>query len=228
MSKETVVNVASITKMFTAATILRMIEINEYKEIFPHGVDTKISDLEDILRNKYPENSEFFKYLKEQEQYEDVTLRHLLQHTHGLGSRTPACFEDILADPQKLWEAPEALNPVYLKADTTKGRFGEYKYSNTGYDLLGAIIEATASHAKGEEASYCSMVKELVIKPLELENTYTYEDKIPESITIEHGHIKNQETGEIESDCPDRYTFAAGMIRSTPSDIAKKEPGREI
>lgn len=221
VTDKTVVNVASITKMFTAATVLKMTEHEDYKEQFPGGVDTPLKHFEADLRKNYPDNTEFFDYLKEQQQYGDLTLRHLMQHTHGLGSRTPACFGDILADTGKQWGAADALKSGYLKADNDKGEFGKHEYSNTGYDLLGAIIETTASKAKGRKVSYESMVREEVIDPLGLTNTYTSEDKIPDSVPVAHGYIDNQGKGLVEQDHPDRFTFAAGMLRSTPSDINK-------
>jgi hypothetical protein len=193
--------------MFTAATIVSM---TENEERFSKGINTPLSSFMDSLKTKYSNNVDAFKYIEEYYNYSQITIKHLLQHTHGLPDITPMCFNDILSQPEKIWGAADGLKKEYFEADTTKSKFGTHKYSNSGYYLLGAIIEAESGK------SYAGMVKELVIDKLDLKHTYTYENTLPDDSV---GYSYRNNNGKADLDRTDRFTYAAGMIRATPSDI---------
>lgn len=68
---------------------------------------------------------------------DEVSLRHLLSHTHGLASRS---IEFRLAysgqhDPDTLWKLLEALEP------NSKAPLGTFKYGNLGYNIAAMLIE---------------------------------------------------------------------------------------
>lgn len=68
---------------------------------------------------------------------DEVTLRHLLSHSHGLASGT---IEFRLAysgqhDPETLWNLLERLEP------STKAPLGTFKYGNLGYNIAAMLIE---------------------------------------------------------------------------------------
>ena len=68
---------------------------------------------------------------------DEVTLRHLLSHTHGLASGS---IEFRLAytgqhDPETLWDLLERLEP------NTKAPLGTFKYGNLGYNIAAMLIE---------------------------------------------------------------------------------------
>ncbi len=72
-----------------------------------------------------------------------ISIRHLLTHTSGLFdyAMTKAFMEAIRGDPQHRWSRIEQL-PFAMTHGETYGAPGQiYHYSDTGYILLGEIIE---------------------------------------------------------------------------------------
>ena len=68
-----------------------------------------------------------------------VTVHHLLAHTSGIPSYTglPRFFEDVSRDPYKV----DAFIKKYCSEDLEFEPGSKYRYNNSGYFLLGAIIE---------------------------------------------------------------------------------------
>jgi len=72
-----------------------------------------------------------------------ITARMLLQHVSGLPdhAQLEVYFEQIMADPQRLWTREEQVTLAMSDGERI-GEPGErFSYSDTGYVLLGAIIE---------------------------------------------------------------------------------------
>ncbi|WP_020672446.1 serine hydrolase domain-containing protein [Amycolatopsis nigrescens] len=99
-----------------------------------------------------------------------MRIRHLLQHTSGvpdftgdLGS-TP---EELLAGRFRQFSGKELLDMALAHPPTFQpGEPGRWAYSNTGYELLGMVIEKVTGHSWQHE------VAERVIKPLRLDTMY--------------------------------------------------------
>jgi D-alanyl-D-alanine carboxypeptidase len=121
--------IASVTKTYTAAAILRLVErgvIALHDPISKHLPPEFITELE---RDNYRTDS--------------ITVEQLLSHRAGLDEHTavPSYISLSLANPSKHWTR---LEQVKWLVDSLQpiGRPGErFKYSDTGYILLGAIIE---------------------------------------------------------------------------------------
>jgi D-alanyl-D-alanine carboxypeptidase len=129
MTAGTPVRIASNTKTFVAAAVLRLNE-------------EELLDLDDSIADFLPE--EYVKML-EGDGYDPraMTVRHLLNHTSGLFDHTSGdrYTEAILADPMHRWTRAEQLRCAVDWGDPL-GEPGEYfSYCDTGYVLLGAIIE---------------------------------------------------------------------------------------
>lgn len=131
--------VASNTKTYVAAAILRLVETGKLgldAPIAPHLLPASIATLKaDGYR---PDR---------------ITVRMLLQHTSGIfdyattgvGGSGMALygpfFERILTDPTHRWTRAEQLALAMTTGDPY-GQPGEkYHYSDTGYNLLGEILE---------------------------------------------------------------------------------------
>lgn len=121
--------IASITKTFVAAAVLRLWEEGRL------GLDDPIAsrlpaELVDLLRGDgYDPQA--------------ITLRHLLTHTAGLFDHTesPHFGERIIADPLHRWTRAEQVAAAMAWGDPL-GKPGEvYSYSDTGYVLLGEVVE---------------------------------------------------------------------------------------
>jgi D-alanyl-D-alanine carboxypeptidase len=123
------VRIASITKTFVAITIIRLWE-------------EKKLDLDDPI-TKYI-SKEHADILQQGGYHpKEITIRHLLTHTSGLydhGS-SQTYLDKIFADPAHQWTRTEQLKGSMTWGKPV-GKPGErFSYSDTGYILLGEIIE---------------------------------------------------------------------------------------
>ncbi len=140
-TERTVYRLGSLSKQFTAAALLKLVE------------QGKVS-LDESIRTYLPNYPEAGNA---------VTVRHLLQHTSGLTNYTAQSdywrhMNDDLPRTEVLeWFASKP--PVY-----TPGT--RYVYCNTGYFLLGLIIEKVS----GE--SYEAFVQTNLLDPIGLKATY--------------------------------------------------------
>ena len=110
MTKDRVFEIASITKQFTAAAIMMLVE---------HGVVR----LDDAISQYLPNTPAA---------WSRITIRHLLTHTsgiHGTQSRVPAAAGDNTRIDNRFY-------PTTLDFQPGDG----WAYSNAGYHLLGVII----------------------------------------------------------------------------------------
>ncbi|MCW5960729.1 MAG: beta-lactamase family protein [Pyrinomonadaceae bacterium] len=183
---ETVFEIGSVSKQITAAAVMLLVE------------DGKIN-LDEKISTYLPNTPEAWK---------DVTVRHLLTHTSGVKSYTSlGGFE--LSKRYKVGDFIKELSPQPLEFEPGS----TYKYSNSGYSLLGYIIES----ASGK--SYWEFLRERIFGPLKMTNTA---DRDPQFI------IKNRATGYewengklVGRDYNLTDLFSAGAIVSTVADLAK-------
>jgi D-alanyl-D-alanine carboxypeptidase len=195
--------IASNTKTFIAAAVLRLHE-EEILEIF------------DPIRDHLPQ--EYVAAL-EGDGYDTtaITVRHLLTHTSGLFDHTsPDLYvETILADPMHRWTRGEQLRGAVDWGDPL-GEPGEfYTYCDTGYVLLGAVIEHTLGH------SMAGSVRELVdYDRLGLSSTWweTLEprpDGVPDRA---HQFFGDVDTYDFD---PSYDLYGGGGLASTVGDLAR-------
>lgn len=100
---------------------------------------------------------------------ERITVRHLLNHTSGLYDfrRTlpmpPA--PEFLANRWRTWTPAEQIRRALANPPTSEEPGSTYAYSNTGYLVLGQIVEEVTGRPYGEE------IERRVIQPLRLRDT---------------------------------------------------------
>jgi len=72
-----------------------------------------------------------------------ITLTHVLSHTSGLFEHPadPRYEQAILADPQHAWTADEQVHRCVEWGDPVAAPGDTFSYSDTGYILLGSIVE---------------------------------------------------------------------------------------
>ncbi len=123
------VRIASNTKTYTAAAILRLMEEGRLA-------------LADPIANHLP--AEFIAAL-ERDGYRtaQITIEHLLSHRGGLAEHpsVPSFVPTVLAEPQKRWTRAEQVRWMVDSLDPIGAPGAQFRYSDTGYILLGAIIE---------------------------------------------------------------------------------------
>lgn len=160
VASDTLFSADSMTKMITAATVLRMTEEEKYQQFLPKGIETKLSDLLPLLKKHYPDSTYIQTQLELQPDFGDITLQHLAQHTSGLARVESGAFRDA---NRKL--TPDEMIDAAKKPKTGEfgERVGEYFYNDLGYELLGRVIVAVDSEQKGRASKFGDVVDELVI-----------------------------------------------------------------
>lgn len=120
---------ASVTKTYVAATVLRLWERDKL-------------DLRAPIAGFLPED---WNNLLVQDGYrpDRITVRHLLSHTGGLAdhARTTQFIDTIKNHPQTEWSRLKAIESLVELTDPVGAPGQKYSYSDTGYVLLGAIVE---------------------------------------------------------------------------------------
>ncbi len=130
---ETQYNVASVTKQFTAAALLRILyDANPSVDILQKTLQTSLSH--------YLPPEDFIWDGMMPEWAQSTTLHHLLTHTSGIVNYTEL---DYFWSHLYLLENPSMVDLVRLfKGEPLNFDPGtQYNYSNSGYVLLGQVIE---------------------------------------------------------------------------------------
>jgi len=142
----------SITKMYTAVVIMKMVEEGKFS-------------LNDALSTLLPETSGKI------EQADKITLRHLLSHLSGIidpPNESLSYQTEIINNPTYMYNA--SLEDMLIKYVYGKKLHFEpgtgYSYSNTNYWLLGLIAERKS----GE--SIHQLISNYIFTPLSLTHTY--------------------------------------------------------
>lgn len=181
---QTKYGLASITKQFTAMAILML------------QAQDKLNVQDPICR-----------YISDcPTMWQDVTIHHLLTHTSGIPSFTD--FDDYEAT--KATPSPPEQTIARFKDEPLDFPPGQrWHYSNSGYILLGYIIEETSGQA------YETFLQQYIFEPLEMKNTgYDHNDG---SLAAAYTGLQDQwrEADFIDMTVP----YAAGALYSTVEDL---------
>jgi CubicO group peptidase (beta-lactamase class C family) len=185
--------IGSITKQFTAVAILLLAERGKL-------------ELDDPIRKYYADAPAA---------WNQVTLLHLLNHTSGIHSYTddPA-FDTFTRLPATPAEIVKRVQDKPLDFETGK----DFRYSNTGYILLGIVIEKVSG------MSYADFLKSQVLDPLGLENT-GYDVNTAILPQRAEGHVRRDgkilRANYIDMTIP----YAAGSLYSTVEDLLRWQRG---
>lgn len=144
MTPDMQVRLASVTKSLTAIIVMKLVEEN-------------ILSLQDTIEKWLPGKVN---------RGNEMTVEMLLCHRAGVYSLTELedFWSEMLADPLKDWSSNDILaktNP--LTPMFTPGK--EFYYTNTGYYLLGMIVEAATGNPLSDE------IQKRILAPLSLTRT---------------------------------------------------------
>ena len=185
----TIYEIGSITKQFTSAAVMKLVEQGRVK-------------LDDDLSKFVPQ----FPL-----QGKKVSIHHLLNHTSGIHSYTSS------PGWAKTWNdelSPDAI-VKFVAADTFDFAPGTaYRYNNTGYVLLGMVIE------KASGKKYKDYLNEQFFKPLGLRQTSYCPSKTSDP-SFALGYSKGASSTERAKFLDLSHPFAAGALCSTVGDFAK-------
>jgi CubicO group peptidase (beta-lactamase class C family) len=160
-SARTVYHIGSLTKQFTAAAVLRLIETGAHAPLSanPFALDTQMGEIfEGVEKWTAPGEP-------------PITVRTLLTMTSNLPNFT--LRPPPSADPWGAVATPHLL--AALKALPPHGWPNTFEYSNTGYFLLASAIEAVFA-GEGQSASFRDYMRAAIIRPLGLSQTGFVDD----------------------------------------------------
>lgn len=191
-TSQTIFPVASITKQFTAAAIMLLVE------------EGKIH-LNDSINKYLP--TRFYT-----DEWEDVTIEHLLTHTSGIPN---------YAEWEDYWDICKDLTVDKIIQDVREEGLqfppgSNYSYSNTGYTLLGKIIE------KQGEMPYKDFIKSRLLIPAGMTSSGIQDQNhAPPAVHSAMGFwIEHQILAKDERD-ESAILYSDGGLYSTVGDMAK-------
>lgn len=191
MTPDTVMRIASITKQFTATGIL--ILVDEGKLALDDDINKFLPD--------YPTGGK------------RISIEHLLTHTSGIANYTSKpTFEAGMNTDLTVSQMIDSF-----KNDTPQFEPGtRYSYSNSGYFLLGAIIEKVSG------LSYAKFVEQRIFVPLGMSNS-AYEGHERGSAMRAQGYTRSSASAGFEAGKSVSMTlpYAAGALVSTVDDLAR-------
>ncbi|MDA2626358.1 serine hydrolase [Bacillus cereus] len=138
--------IGSVTKTFTATVVLQLAGENRL-------------NLDDSIEKWLPGVIQGNGYDDKQ-----ITIRQLLNHTSGIANYTMSKDFNMM-DTKKSYPAEGLVKMgISMPPDFAPGK--SWSYSNTGYVLLGILIEKVTGNSYAEE------IENRIIEPLELSNTF--------------------------------------------------------
>jgi CubicO group peptidase (beta-lactamase class C family) len=189
----TAFRLASVTKQFTATAIMLLVS------------DGKLR-YEDRLGNLFPDFPEYGRA---------ITVRQLLNHTSGLPD-----YEDLMppADPAVPVEQAQIDDRGVLKLleAQTAGWFAPgklWRYSNSGYVLLGLIVENVSGR------SFPEFLHERIFAPLKMDNTLAFVRGLNQVSDRAFGYTKEDGRWRFTDQSPTSATLGDGGVYSSLYDL---------
>ncbi len=183
-----VFRIGSATKQFTAVAILMLAEQGKL------SLDDSISK----FLPDYPTHD----YL--------ITVKHLLTHTSGIKSYTS------MPEWIPLWRKDFTVQELmdFFKYQPMVSAPGKrWSYNNSGYILLGAIIEKVTGQTYGQ------FIKQSIFEPLEMKQSY-YDDPLQVIPRRVAGYDKSPNGFTNAAYISMTQPYAAGALVSTVDDLA--------
>ena len=161
MTKDTPIYIASITKLYTATVIMRLYE---------NGV----LSLDDPMSKYLPEELiQGIHVYKGKDYSREITIQQLLSHASGIAdyyAEKPKAgktfFDLFLEKPERRWTVDETIARARKDLEPNFRPGTNASYSDTNFQLLGKIIEATTG--KPLHIVY----EDFIFRPLGLKNTW--------------------------------------------------------
>jgi len=188
-TSDTKFRLGSVTKQFTATLILQLVEQGKIK------LDGKLVD---YLPDYRPDTGA------------RVTIHNLLSHTSGIPNYTalPDFFENVSRNPFKVNDFVKK----YASGDLQFEPGTKFNYSNSGYFLLGAIIEKVTGK------SYEQVLRENIFEPAGMKNSgFDHWNTIIGKRAT--GYAKTPRGFETAPYLDMSIPFAAGSLYSTVEDL---------
>ena len=180
--------VGSITKMFTAALVFQLVEEGKLK-------------LTDTLDKFFPQIPNARK----------ITIAQILAHRSGIHD----VFEDPNLRPSKTTPKTQGeLLAIVAKGTPDFEPDAKYAYSNSGYVLLGMIVEKLTGK------TYQEVLKKRITSKVGLKDTYVGSGNIDagKNESFSYRYVRDWEQ---QPETHSSLLFGSGAIVSTPNDLVK-------
>lgn len=209
MKRDTIFQIASMTKPITALGIMMLAE--EGKLSVHDPVEQHLPEFRGqmLVKSRSEDQVHLIKPSR------PITLRDLLTHTSGLAG-LPAGMEGLYRRRDRtLAEAVTAFSQRPLNSEPGS----RWAYCNTGMDTLGRIIEAVS----GE--SYERFLEKRLFRPLGMKDTFFYPTKnhlprIASLYKLEKGALTRSDNF-LGDGIGGKYPLPAGGLYSTAGDLAR-------
>jgi CubicO group peptidase (beta-lactamase class C family) len=193
MTTHNLFHFGSIGKQFTALAIMKLVEKGRL-------------NYDDPIGKHIPELARFGS---------QVTIRRLLHHVSGMPFADDGWLLDLLLDMNP---KPSNKNLIALLAKHGRLRFtpgDKFVYNNTGYDILGALIERVSGQ------TYPNFMRQHIFAPAGMKHTFSQPNpdrmqnpNIARSYIREDGYIVGYNSDPLD------YIVGSGTIYSTVGDMA--------
>lgn len=202
--------IASVGKLFTSVLIGILVEQGKisYEETITSYLD------HDLLRDLH--------VYKGKDYTGDIKIKHLLNHTSGLNDffedkpkQGKPMIDTILDEPSRFWTPQEVVqwSKQHLTSHFPPGR--GFHYSDTGYHLLGLVIEKITT------MPFHEALKHYIFHPLGMNHSYLlhYSEPMVKSQYFEADvYIRNKNVTQYRSLSID---YAGGGIVAPTEDLLK-------
>lgn len=185
MKPENVFQLGSMTKQFTALSILILHE-----------------------KEKLDVNDKVAKYLPNYPNGENITLHHLLTHTSGIKDFTKM---KALWGVAKKDHSPQELVDFFKNESVDFNPGEKFKYNNSGYALLGHIIELVS------EETYENFVEKYIFKAIGMKNSRYANDREVIKNRAYGYHNRGQYTNRMMVSLS--IPYSSGSLMSTADDM---------
>ena len=191
---------ASVTKMYTAAMIFQLYEEG-------------LLSLDDTVGQYLPPMN----FIPP-----GTTIRNMLKHRSGLYNYTnnSSIANEWFFHPDSIWPHLQMIN-TFVNSPPLFPQGSSFAYSNTNFFLLGMIIEAITGN------TFASELKTRIMIPHGLSELYfPPEDSIPATKTpgwtsFTTSGVYDTDASAILNDCSTSMAFAAGALVAKPADACK-------
>lgn len=215
MRADTIFQIMSMTKPFTAVGIMLLME--EGKLALNDPIEKHLPEFKGMWVIESKEGDKARSLVRPTRA---ITIRDLLTHTSGMYGNPPAAFKDL-----KTWMGMTLAQVVAIGSqqplDFQPGT--KWQYSNIGIATLGRIIEVVG------DQPYEKFLENRIFQPLGMKDSYIFPpsekfERIASCYTLENGKLKKmgEDTlggGALLYRKGAKYAFPEGGIYSTASDL---------
>lgn len=193
--------IASVTKTFTATAILRLMEMGQLSLSDPISQYISPAHVALLKKGGYDASK--------------ITIRHCLNHTSGLADYAinQNYIDKVKANPKHRWTRTEQIEGAMTWAKPIGQAGDKYTYCDTGYILLGEIIEQLSGLSLGEAFRQLIGYERLNMPHTWLESLETAPDSLPDRI---HNYYQGIDFTDAD---PSIDLYGGGGLVSTTADL---------